>query len=148
MTIELCLLMALLILVFRDFTLNNANHSELIFNRDKEKIRVAEYVKTEPEKIIGTIEYIMDLEMKFSIDIPFTGKDIKRITDFEASLKELTDNTISALNPGFFKRAEEVGFTTDYLLEYITRGCTVRLLKYIQDNNAGFITNNDDEEVE
>jgi len=148
MTVELCLLMALLIIVFRDFTINNANHSKTLFEREKEKIRLAEFVKTEPEKIIGTVEYIMDLEMKFSVDIPFTGKDIKRITDFEASLKELTDNTVSALNQGFFNRAEEVGFTTDYILEYITRGCTVRLLKYIQDNNAGFIPNKDDEEEE
>ena len=94
------------------------------------------------------IEYVMDLEMKFSIDIPFTGKDIKRITDFEANLKELTDNTVKALNQGFFNRAEEVGYSTDYLLEYITRGCTVRLLRYIQDNNAGFISGKETEEEE
>ena len=50
MTVELCLLMALLIIVFRDFTINNVNHSKTLFEREKEKIRLAEFVKTEPEK--------------------------------------------------------------------------------------------------
>ena len=90
----------------------------------------------------------MDLEVSFAIELPYEGKDIKRITDFEDTLKELTTNTSKALNQNFFDKAEALGYDTDYILEYITRGCTVRILKYIQDNNAGYTTGNEEEAEE
>lgn len=101
-----------------------------------------------PEDIINMINYIMDLEMAYAIELPFEGKDVKRITDFEIALKDLTSNTVSAFSKEFFERAKLAGFNEDYLLEYITRGCTTRILKYIQENNAGYITQTETTEEE
>ena len=90
----------------------------------------------------------MDLEMAYTVELPFEGKDIKRITDFEVTLHDLTNNTVSAFSKDFFERAKRAGFNEDYLLEYITRGCTTRILKYIQENNAGYVAKPEDTEEE
>ena len=119
-----------------------------IDNHDKaisEKNDTMRYYNSKPEDIIGMLNYIMDLEMAFQIELPFEGKDVKRITDFEETLHALTNGTVSALSPEFFKRARATGFNDDYLLEYITRGSTTRIMKYIKDNNAGYIGTNDED---
>lgn len=103
------------------------------------------YYNSKPEDIIGMINFILDLELAYQIELPFEGKDIKRITDFEDCLHSLTTNTVDALSPEFFKRANATGFNDDYLLEYITRGATTRIMKYMKDNNAGYISGNDED---
>ena len=104
--------------------------------------------RDKPEDIIRIINYVMDLEMAYTVELPFEGKDIKRITDFEVTLHDLTNNTVSAFSKDFFERAKRAGFNEDYLLEYITRGCTTRILKYIQENNAGYVAKPEDTEEE
>ena len=116
--------------------------------KTQDEIELSAYLQKEPEDILKQVEAIMDLEVSFAIELPYEGKDIKRITDFEDTLKELTTNTSKALNQNFFDKAEALGYDTDYILEYITRGCTVRILKYIQDNNAGYTTGNEEEAEE
>ena len=111
-----------------------------------ESIKTESYSNSNPESIINMLNYIMDLELGFLIQIPFEGKDVKRITDFEQSLKDMTNNTAKALSEDFFMKAKLVGFNQDYILEYITRGCTVRLLQYIKDENAGYTPIKADEE--
>ena len=130
-------IIVLLILVYRttnDVWIRNHSAGKLDTERDK------------PEDIIRIINYVMDLEMAYTVELPFEGKDVKRITDFEVTLHDLTNNTVSAFSKDFFERAKRAGFNEDYLLEYITRGCTTRILKYIQENNAGYAKPEDTEE--
>lgn len=90
------------------------------------------------EDILSQLDFLMEREMAFSIELPFEGRDVKRLTDFEESLHMLTHNVTAALNEEFFAKAKAAGLRDDFLLEYITRGCTIRLLKFIKDNNAGY----------
>lgn len=113
-----------------------------------DRVDTDRYYKTTPEEIIVTLNYIMDLEMGYMVELPFEGRDIKRITDFESVLHDLTNNTANALNDEFFKKSRAAGFKDDYILEYITRGCTTRIVKFMSDNNAGYITPPKEEDEE
>lgn len=110
--------------------------------------KVTAYLDTNPTELLQILDDIMDRELAFTIELPYEGKDVKRIVDFEDSLKEITTNVINAVNKNFFDRAETIGLSTNFILDYITRGTTIRILKYIKDNNAGYTVTNDNEEVE
>ena len=111
----------------------------------EQNIKVQAYYSTKFSDILDQLDFLMDREMAFSIELPFEGRDIKRLTDFEESLHMLTSNVTSSLNGEFFAKANAAGLNDDFLLEYITRGCTIRLLKFIRDNNAGYTGGNEGE---
>lgn len=107
-------------------------------------IVAAEYAKTKPNEILDHLNYLMDREIEYTVDLPFAAKDIKRITDFEGTLHELTTNVAKSINDDFMRRAEVAGVSQEYILDYITRGCTIRLMKFMFDHNAGYETGTDE----
>ena len=111
-------------------------------------IVAAEYAKATPKDIIDYLNYLMDREFDYTVDLPFAAKEIKRITDFEGTLHELTTNTVHSINDTFMLRAEAAGVSQEYVLEFITRGCTIRIMKFMFDHNAGYIKGDEDEDTE
>ena len=111
-------------------------------------IVAAEYAKTKPQDILDHLNYLMDREFEYTVDLPFAAKDIKRITDFEGTLHELTTNVIHSVNTEFMRRSEVAGVSQEYILDYITRGCTIRLMKFMFDHNAGYESGTGDEDTE
>lgn len=98
------------------------------------------------QDLLSDLEGIMDIEMQYSVELPFEGKDIKRITNFEEVLVDLTTGTTNSLSPTFMARIEACGHSEDWVYEYITRGCTVRLLSFMEKNNGGYIPEETNEE--
>ena len=39
-----------------------------------------------------------------------------------------------------------IGINEEYIYEYITRGCTIRLLNYMKENNTGIVKQEENEE--
>jgi hypothetical protein len=102
----------------------------------------------QPVEIFNQLDWLMDSEMAYSIELPYEGKDIKRITNFEESLLELTTSVVAALSPVFKERAINAGISEEFIYTYITRGCTIRLLAYMKETNAGIHQSNETEEEE
>ncbi len=95
------------------------------------------------------LDYLIESEFTFKLEFPYEGKDIKRITNFEDVILELTTGVTASLEPTFIKKMAEQGITEDCIYEYINRGCIVRTLAYMKDNNTGItMQSNDDEIVE
>lgn len=103
----------------------------------------------QPVEIFNQLDWLMDSEIAYSIELPYEGKDIKRITNFEESLLDLTTAVVASLSPVFKERAINAGISEEFIYTYITRGCTVRLLAYMKETNGGIIhTQNDETEEE
>ena len=125
------------------------NEHEKFSNFANECYKIAaEYAKTKPQDILDHLNYLMDREFEYTVDLPFAAKDIKRITDFEGTLHELTTNVIHSVNTEFMRRSEVAGVSQEYILDYITRGCTIRLMKFMFDHNAGYESGTGDEDTE
>ena len=100
--------------------------------------------KGELDKIFAEIDFIINQEFTFLLQIPFEGKDVKKITNFEETLQSLNNAVIDALNNNMVERLEYVGIKQEYLYSYITRKNMTLLMVYISDNNIN--TNKDEEE--
>ena len=100
--------------------------------------------KGELDKIFAEIDFIINQEFTFLLQIPFEGKDVKKITNFEETLQSLNNAVIDALNNNMIERLEYVGIKQEYLYSYITRKNMTLLMVYISDNNIN--TNKDEEE--
>lgn len=101
-----------------------------------------------PEEIFELLDRLMDAEIAYSIQIPFEGKDVKRITSFEDTLLGLTNNVIASINPTFIRKATHYGISEKYIYDYITRGCTLRILTYMKETNTGISKPTDQDEEE
>ena len=107
--------------------------------QDRENIYEADI-----KDLLAELEFLMDLQMDYEIKLPYEGRDIKRITDFEASLKGLTEGVTSAISPRFIQKVEACGYNESFVYNYIVRGCTIRLLNYMKEENGGIVHDTDE----
>lgn len=101
-----------------------------------------------PASGFDMINYLIDTQFSFLIELPFEGKNIKRITDFEDTLLTLTNAVTSALNQNFIRKMVTHGISEKYIYEYITHLSTVKILNYMKENNAGITKGNEEDEEE
>jgi hypothetical protein len=126
------IIVLILLLVF--FYLINKISKALVHQYFNEKnINSSEFID-----LMQILEGIMDAEMKYQVDLPFEGKDIQRITNFEEIVHDLTTGVVKALSPFYIKKMEACGFSEDYVYDYITRGCTLRVMNYMDKHRAGY----------
>lgn len=102
--------------------------------------------QSNPEEMFKLLDFIIDSEFTFMLELPFEGKDVKRITDFEANLKELNTAVVEDISPLFIQRAQLLGISEDFIYKYILRHSTIKLLNYMKENNAGITVKNEEEE--
>lgn len=138
--ILVCLIITLFILgiLYFEFILKN----KFIKNIIKEKSTYS----ANAEEAFKLLDYLIDREFSFIIELPFEGRDIKRITDFESNLVELTKAVTDDITPLFIARCKNLGVSEDFIYSYITRNCTIKLLNYMKENNGGMVKNNNEEE--
>ncbi len=102
--------------------------------------------KSDFAECIATLNAIIDLEFLYTVELPFEGKDIKRISDFEGTLKSLTVGVTRSINKNLIIKFESVGIDQDYIYSYITRTCTIKIISYMKETNTGVAKKEDEEE--
>lgn len=112
----------------------------------KELILTKNYSNMTYEDFFKYIDFLMDMELYFTVELILKGNLTGRVTDFEGLLHEMTSNTQSGLSSLTIKKAMNIGINEEYIYEYITRGCTIRLLNYMKENNTGIIKQEENEE--
>ena len=138
--ILVCLIITLFIcgVLYFEFTLKNKFITKTIKEKSSHSANTEETFKL--------LDYLINREFSFIIELPFEGKDIKRITDFESNLVELTKAVTDDITPLFIARCKNLGVSEDFIYSYITRNCTIKLLNYMKENNGGVVKNNNEEE--
>ena len=102
--------------------------------------------KTDFAECIASLNAIIDLEFLYTVELPFEGKDIRRISDFEGTLKSLTAGVTKSINGNMITKFEAVGIDQDYIYSYITRTCTIKIISYMKETNTGVVKKEDEEE--
>lgn len=95
--------------------------------------------------IFEEIDFLINQEFVFSIQIPYEGKDVKKITNFEENLQEINNAVVDALNANMVERLVARGINSEYLYSYITRKVMLLLMTYMQENNINKVPESEEE---
>ena len=110
-------------------------------------IREEKLAASSMQDIINELNALIELEFMFSLELPYEGKDVKRITDFEAVLQDITQGVIACLDEEtFFARARYTGLSEEAIYNYITRQSTLRIISYMKETNTGIVPRPTEEE--
>ena len=97
--------------------------------------------------IYEELDKLIDIEIAFSVELPFEGRDVKRITDFEGTLSDITTNVINSLDEDtFFTRAKYAGLSEHGIYEYVTRSSVLALMAFMAKTNTGITPKETEEE--
>lgn len=85
--------------------------------------------------ILNELDAIVNIEFLSVVEIPNTIRDAQVITDFEKVQTEVTKNVINSLSTIFFKQCNIAGLKRDYIITYITRRVTFKIIDYCREHN-------------
>ena len=94
------------------------------------------------------LDFFIEQEFAFTLQIPYEGKEVKKITDFEGTLNELNSGVIDSITDTMVERFDYLGVDKDYIYAYITRKNMMMLLLYMKDNGIGGMSSQKSEEEE
>ena len=132
-------------ITFAFIVLNKYINNKSKFILAKKIIAEKDIHNSDPEQMFNLLDYLIQTEMSYLIELPFEGRDIKRITNFEDSLIELTSAVTADISELFIERAKQLGITESFIYDYITKRCTIKLLEYMRNNNGGIQKNEEEE---
>lgn len=89
---------------------------------------------TIPE-ILGYLNTLIDSEFSSVVELPNTVRGIQLISDFEKVQTEITKNVLNGLSTAFFIKVNMAGLKRDYIITYVTRRATMKIMGYISVNN-------------
>lgn len=98
--------------------------------------------------LFGELDFFIEQEFAFTLQIPYEGKEVKKITDFEGTLNELNDGVISSISDRMIERFKYLGINQEYVYAYITRKNMMLLLVYMKENGIGGMSRAKNEEEE
>lgn len=113
---------------------------------ERELVLTKNFSNQSYEDFFKYIDFLMDMELYFTVELILKGNYTGRVTDFESLLHDMTSNTQNGLSGLTIKKAINIGINEEYIYEYITRGCTIRLLNYMKENNTGIVKQEENEE--
>jgi len=101
-------------------------------------IREEKLSSSSMQDIVNELNALVELEFMFALELPYEGKDVKRITDFESVLQDITQGVMACLDQEtFFARARYAGLSDEMVYNYITRQATLRVISYMKETNTG-----------
>ena len=98
--------------------------------------------------LFAELDFFIEQEFAFTLQIPYEGKEVKKITDFEGTLNELNSGVIDSITDTMVERFDYLGVDKDYIYAYITRKNMMMLLLYMKDNGIGGMSSQKSEEEE
>lgn len=115
-----------------------ANH-KMVIERSKIDARFSffESKRKSVNELFADLDFLIEQEFVFSLQIPYEGKEVKKITDFEGVLASLNNGVINAINQFMIDEFEYYGINSEYIYAYITRKNTLFLLTYMKENGIG-----------
>lgn len=86
------------------------------------------------EEQLNALNDIIDKEFNQYVVLPRIGKKNKpAVTEFEATTKEIGNHIMDGLNVDFFNAFEAHGLSRRYVMCYITRELTMKLIMYSEE---------------
>lgn len=98
------------------------------------------------DEIFAELDFLINQEFVFIIQIPYEGKDVKKITNFEETLNEINNAVVNAINVNMVERLSARGISEEYIYSYITRKVMLLLMTYMKENNINRVTNKEEAE--
>lgn len=98
--------------------------------------------------LFAELDFFIEQEFAFTLQIPYEGKEVKKITDFEGTLNELNSGVIDSITDTMVERFDYLGVDKNYIYAYITRKNMMMLLLYMKDNGIGGMSSQKSEEEE
>lgn len=91
--------------------------------------------------VINMLDAIIETEFNFKLVLPFTGKDIPRISNYEEMVKDISMSCMDKIDPNIFITLRVNGISSNFVASYISRTVMARILAYMKDNNTGIKKN-------
>lgn len=91
--------------------------------------------------VINMLDAIIETEFNFKLVLPFMGKDIARITNYEDMVKEISVSCMNKIDPDVFITLRVNGVSSEFVASYISRTVMARIIAYMKDNNTGIKKN-------
>lgn len=98
------------------------------------------------DQIFAELDFLINQEFVFIIQIPYEGKDVKKITNFEETLNEINNAVVNAININMVERLSARGISEEYIYSYITRKVMLLLMTYMKENNINRVSNKEEAE--
>lgn len=98
------------------------------------------------DEIFAELDFLINQEFVFIIQIPYEGKDVKKITNFEETLNEINNAVVNAININMVERLSARGISEEYIYSYITRKVMLLLMTYMKENNINRVSNKEEAE--
>ena len=98
------------------------------------------------DEIFAELDFLINQEFVFIIQIPYEGKDVKKITNFEETLNEINNTVVNAININMVERLSARGISEEYIYSYITRKVMLLLMTYMKENNINRVSNKEEAE--
>lgn len=98
------------------------------------------------DQIFAELDFLINQEFVFIIQIPYEGKDVKKITNFEETLNEINNAVVNAINVNMVERLSARGISEEYIYSYITRKVMLLLMTYMKENNINRVSNKEEAE--
>ena len=98
------------------------------------------------DEIFAELDFLINQEFVFIIQIPYEGKDVKKITNFEETLNEINNAVVNAINVNMVERLSARGISEEYIYSYITRKVMLLLMTYMKENNINRVSNKEEAE--
>ena len=145
MIIYICIIsLAVLITVLAAIYLDH----KLAVKEIERDIKLNFLAKGKLNDLFAELDFFIEQEFAFTLQIPYEGKEVKKITDFEGTLNELNSGVIDSITDTMVERFDYLGVDKDYIYAYITRKNMMMLLLYMKDNGIGGMSSQKSEEEE
>lgn len=82
--------------------------------------------------LFNELDTIVENEFNFAVNLPYTSKNYKVVTDFHGTVVELVSNVKEALEPEFIRCFKFKGISEKYVTLYIVRRMSLILIKYME----------------
>ena len=85
--------------------------------------------------MLNELDALVNIEFLSVVEIPNKVRSNEVISDFEKAQTEVTKNVLNSLTTIFFKQANIAGLKRDYIITYITRRVTFKIIDYCREHN-------------
>lgn len=85
--------------------------------------------------ILNELDALVNIEFLSVVEIPNMVRQVDSIYDFEKVQTEVTKNVINSLSTTFFLQCNAAGLKRDYIITYITRRSTFKVIDYCREHN-------------
>ena len=82
--------------------------------------------------LFSELDTIIENEFNFAVNLPYTSKNYKVVTDFHGTVVELVSNVKEAIEPEFIHCFRFKGISEKYVTLYIVRRMSLILIKYME----------------